>query len=101
MKVFKGQTDLTIKLDCNADLTDTTTALIKFKKPSGTTGSWTATVEDIPNGIIAYDVQSGDLDESGGYRLWAHLTNNLGEIIMGEVAKLSVYQEGDVRLVKS
>ena len=42
-KIYQGQTDLTIALSTEKDLSGATSLKIKFKKPDGISGEWTAT----------------------------------------------------------
>jgi hypothetical protein len=62
------QDDLTVGIDPRID----------YIKPSGETGSWTATIEtgDIATGEIQYITQSGDIDEIGIWTIQGFI--NLG-----------------------
>lgn len=62
MSIYLNQSYITIQMDTDVDLSAATAAQINYTKPGGTTGSWTATT----NGQnIEYEIQNGDLDESG------------------------------------
>jgi hypothetical protein len=94
-KIFVGQTKLTIQLDVKADISDVTTAEIRFQKPSNQRGSFPAEVEDPENGIIKYVVeQPTDIDVPGRWRFWAYLTYSDGKVIPGEISEITVYSEG-------
>jgi hypothetical protein len=93
-KIFVNQTKLTLTLDIQDDLTNVTTALIKYINPNGTTGDFTATI-DIPSNKISYAVLStNDINVVGSWRLWAHLTYNDGKAIAGQASTMVVYKEG-------
>lgn len=63
---YKGQNAVRIELDCETDLSAITNAYIYYRKPSGTESYWTATVSNATEGIIYYDMLSGEsFDEAG------------------------------------
>lgn len=62
MSIYLNQSYITIQMDTDVDVSTATSSKINYTKPGGTTGSWTASV----NGQnIEYEVQPGDLDETG------------------------------------
>ncbi len=81
-----------IKVDCISDKTPSiegaTSTQINYKKPSGATGYWTATVVD--GRYLQYQVQTNDLDESGTWKFQAYLTLG-GWIGHGETATQTIY----------
>lgn len=93
-KISVGQTKLTIKLNINEDLTDVTTAVIKYKNPNGEEGQFSA-VKDISNSLIYYVVDSADdIDIYGDWIFWAHLIYTDGKVIAGESKTVKIYKEG-------
>jgi len=64
-RIHVGDVGTKITLDLETDLTLATAALIKYRKPSGAEGQWTATVTETTK--LSYTLQEGDLDEVG---LW-------------------------------
>jgi len=94
-KIYKDQTSLQIKLTTNVDLSDATTLLIKYEKPDGTLGSFTASVSDASEGIIYYNVVTDDLDLEGDWKFWAYVTFSDGRSAPGEVIKQHIYLEGE------
>lgn len=95
-KVYVGQTALALRLKAEVDLTYVTTALIKYKKPDGTIGSWIATKYDIVKGIIEYLIKSvSDLDQRGIWTFWTHLTFADGNVAPGEAIEEMIYAEGE------
>jgi hypothetical protein len=94
MKIYKGQTALRITIKTFADLTDCTSAVIKYRKPNGKTGELVAAVGDTAKGIIFHECIEGDIDVSGWWAFWAYATFADGRTAAGETAKVYVYQEG-------
>jgi len=94
-KVYVGEVGLKIKVNTGVDLTNATSTLILVEKPDGTKVDWTATIEDASNGIIYYETQSGDLNQSGIYYIQAKVTFSDGDTLFGERAELIVYESSD------
>jgi len=93
-RIYNGQTKLRIRLDTSQNISGAD-AYIKYKKPSGKTGTWTATVDDAASGTIYYAVGAGDIDEAGQWKFWAYITFGGGLSAPGKVAVVQVYDEGD------
>lgn len=92
-KIYAGQ-DVKVRLTVGQDITGASVKKIKYRKPGGTEGSWNATVEDAENGIIYYDVQDEDIDESGVWTFWAYITFADGRSAPGESITRNFYREG-------
>ena len=90
-KIYKSQDSLRIKLTTSVDITGATVKKIYYKKPSGTIGSWDATVDVISTGVIYYDVVSGDIDESGQWKFWAYVTFSDGRSAPGQYVAETIY----------
>ncbi len=72
-QLFKEQSLLELSAPTGIDNADLTTASVKeihYRKPSGVTGSWTATVTDES---LIYDLQNGDIDEPGKWMFQAYV----------------------------
>lgn len=96
-KIFVGQTKLSIVRTLGIDITNHTSPLIKYIKPSGETGQFVATVTAVLTGELTYVIQSAtDLDQYGTWRFWAHTTDNGGKVIAGEPSRLVVFIEGEL-----
>lgn len=93
-KIYQGQTDLTIALTTEKDITGATETKIKFSKPNGVTGEWTATITNPTEGIIEYDVDADDIDVVGKYTIWAKITDSQGLVSYGEPSIFNVNKEG-------
>jgi len=94
-KIYKGQTALTIRLTVGQDITDAQALAIKYRKPSGLTGSWTATAVDETNGQIGYTMADvNQLNEVGLWTFWAYVTFSDAKVAAGEPVEKWVYDEG-------
>jgi hypothetical protein len=94
-KIFKGQTKLQTKLTLEQDISGATSVLIKYKKPSGTLGSWTATTITAATGVIGYEPAGPDtLDEVGQWTIWAYVTFSDSRVAAGEPVTMQVNKEG-------
>jgi len=94
-KIYSGQTDLTIKLQTNKDLTGVTSTKILYRKPNGVEGEFNATVIDIPKGIIQYVVSSAtDFENVGRWTVWAKIVDAGGLVSIGEPSVFNVEKEG-------
>ena len=86
----------TIKVDCVTDITTVSGQLIKYKKPSGVTGSWVATItNDANTGLGRYLEYDGltitDLDEEGDWKFQAYVAFSGGGAFHGETTTQHVY----------
>jgi len=93
-KIFKEQTALRITVKTYTDLENAVSAVIKFCKPDGSTGEFTAAVSDPIKGVIFHEVIEGEIDISGWWSFWAFITFEDGRTAAGEAAKVYVWEEG-------
>lgn len=93
-KFFVGQTNLRIELDTEVDCSGAT-VLIKFIKPSGAEGNFSASIDGVDPTLIYYDIQdTDDLDIPGDWRFWAHVTFSDTTVGIGKVRDQEVLAEG-------
>ncbi len=96
-QIYVAQTKLRLKADTGLDSTDhaaLTAQLIKFTKPDGTTGSFTATAGTAP--YIYYDtINVTDLDQAGKWVIWAYCTFTGGFVAAGDPEDMMVSVEGE------
>ena len=92
MKVYVNQTNLTLTLNAGMNLTSVSSALIKYIKPDLTRGSWTATADGLN---VIYNINNGDLDQSGKWIVWAEVTFTNNKISIGESNYLQIYNVGE------
>lgn len=96
MVVYQHQSALRFRVTIDADISEATSVAIRFRKPSGSTGEWAASVEDPINGVIYYDVISSDiLDEVGVWRIWPYITFSDGRSAPGTPLRVAVLPEGE------
>jgi hypothetical protein len=69
--IYVNQSYVTIELDTEIDLSAGSAPKIKYKKPSGVTGEWTATVVSTR---LTYELQDGDINQAGTWRLQGEIT---------------------------
>ena len=93
-KIFNGQSALRITVKTFTDLEDVETALIKFCKPDGTNGDFSAAVGDTAKGVIFHEVIEGEIDVCGWWTFWAFVIFADGRTAAGEAAKVYVWKEG-------
>jgi hypothetical protein len=93
-RIFKGQSALRIILKTFTDLEGIISAVIKYRKPDGTTGSFAAGVSDTGKGVIFHECIEGELDMAGWWAFWAFVTFGDGRTAAGEAAKVFIWNEG-------
>ncbi len=94
MKIFRGQSALRITLKTYCDLEGIEKAAIKYRKPDGKNGEFSAAVGDIANGVIFHEIIEGEINASGWWAFWAFITFADGRTATGEAARVYVWQEG-------
>lgn len=96
-RIHVGQTALSFVATVSQDITGADPVLIKYIKPSGTTGSFTATITDALTGEITYVVENvSDVSEYNNWILWAHITFASGKVAAGKATQIKVFKEGEL-----
>jgi len=93
-RIFKGQSALRITLKTFCDLEGIENAVIRYRKPSGKNGEFSAAVGDSAKGIIFHECIEGDIDISGWWAFWAFITFADGRTAAGETARVYIWNEG-------
>jgi hypothetical protein len=93
-RIFKGQSALRITVKTFTDLEGIISAVIKYRKPDGSTGEFAAGVGDTVKGIIFHECIEGELNMAGWWALWAFITFADGRTAVGEAAKVFVWRAG-------
>ena len=93
-RIYKGQTALCITVKTFIDLEGIEKAVIKYRKPNGKTGEFSAGIKDTVKGIIFHECIEHDLDMAGWWSFWAYITFGDGRTAAGEAAKVYVGEEG-------
>jgi hypothetical protein len=93
-KVFKSQSALRVTLRTSTDLEGIVSAAIRYRKPDGKNGEFSAAVGDMSKGVIFHGCIEGEIDASGWWVFWAFITFADGRSAAGEAAKVYVWNEG-------
>jgi len=93
-KIFVRQSALRITLKTFCDLEGIISAVIKYRKPNGSTGQFAAAVGDEAKGVIFHEVIEGEIDISGWWVFWAFVTFGDGRTAAGTAARVYVWNEG-------
>jgi len=93
-RIFRRQTALRITLKTFCDLEGVISAVIRFCKPNGKSGEFSAAVGDTIKGIIFHECIEGDIDVSGWWTFWAFVTFADNRTAAGEAAKVFIWKEG-------
>jgi len=86
-RIFQNDIGTKVRLDAGTNISAATSLKIKYKKPDGTTGLWTATL-DGTNYAYYYTIM-GDLDQTGRWEVQLYVVSpgwtGYGEITTFEV----------------
>lgn len=95
-KVFVAQTGVKFIVSTETDIAGAFTRTIKYIKPDGTSGTWTAIEEGAPaDGGISYTVTLiTELDTAGRWLFWAYIVHSDGSVSYGEAEGYTIYPEG-------
>ena len=93
-RIYQGQSSLSLRVMTGCVLHGAQDCLIKFRKPDGTEGSFTAELLDEMEGLLSYDVQDGDLDQPGWWRFWAWVIFTDGRSAPGKSVRIYIHREG-------
>jgi hypothetical protein len=93
-RIYKGQTALRITARTFTDLGGIESAVIRYRKPDGSTGSFSAGVADAGAGVVFHECLEGDIDVSGWWTFWAFVTFADGRQAAGEAGRVFVWEEG-------
>ena len=94
--VHVNDTALTLRCVTTADLSDVSTAEIRYFDPDGVLGSFPGTIPSpATDGYITYDIQSpNDLYKAGEWRFWAYVKMNNGDETIGDTYILNIKAPG-------
>ncbi|AEF83151.1 hypothetical protein [Leadbettera azotonutricia] len=93
-KIYRGQSALRITVKTFTDLEGIEGAVIKYRKPDGSTGEFAAGVGDMAKGVIFHEVIEGEIDRAGWWTFWAFITFGDGRTAAGGAAKVFIWTEG-------
>jgi hypothetical protein len=93
-KIYAGQSALRITVKTFTDLEGILMAVIKYRKPDGSGGEFSAGVGDPARGVIFHECVEGELDMPGWWTFWAYITFEDGRTAAGEAARTFIWREG-------
>lgn len=89
--IYQYQTGLRLEFDTDYSVANIASAIIKYEKPSGECGQWTAAIGSdtviYKNGFLATD-----LDEKGLWKLQPVITNTDGKTIPCKIVEMRIYK---------
>jgi len=84
MAFFARQTKLTLESPVKIDDLTIVSGKFEYIKPSGATGEFIATTDNVNNRIF-YDIQTvNDIDEFGVWKIWASYQDATGDVTRAE-----------------
>ena len=92
-RYYKGQT-LQIDVLLNVDITGAGTTSSKYRKPSGATGTWTASVVEAESGWLRYILAAANNDESGIWTVWSWVVQADATVLIGSPLEIEMRLEG-------
>jgi len=93
--IIKGHGLGKLYAETKYDLSTITAQTIKFIKPDGTEGQFSAVVDSESKGIISHEISETDFDQVGYWKCWAYITEDDSSIGIGEPFIVKVVEEGD------
>ena len=87
MAVHKDEVGTVVRLDAGVDITGASEVHIRYEKPNGMRGSWTAAASTTYG---QYTTQSGDLDIVGVWKLQLYIVNLSGWTGFGEESTVEI-----------
>ena len=69
-QLFKGQTNISIVLETNYDISTATNPLVRYRKPNGVHGSWTANKIGT---TLVFNAINGEIDLEGIWSFQAYV----------------------------
>jgi hypothetical protein len=92
--IFVGQSALRVSVRTGTALVDVASCEIRYEKPDGSRGGWSAFVSDPNRGVISHDLLGNELDQAGWWRFWVYVRFNDERASVGDVTKVFVRKEG-------
>ena len=95
-KIYIGQTDLTINIKTNKNLTGATAIKLKVQDPNGVESELDVNIVDAINGMVKFVVlNSNTFTKVGRYTFWLKTTDAQGKISIGEPDCIHMYKQGN------
>ena len=94
MRIFQGQSALRIIVKTFCNLDGIISAAVRYQKPDGKRGEFSAGVHSVGDGVIFHECIEGEIDVSGWWAFWAFVVFEDGRVAAGEAAKVYIWREG-------
>ena len=89
-KMYKGDIGQQIVLEAGQDISAASLLQMKYKKPDGSTGTWTATLTGVDS--VYYNTLADDLDQTGNWEIQLYI--ELGDAkLHGHIVTFHVYKK--------
>ncbi len=98
-EIFVEQIGVEFEATVDQDITGATELLIKYIKPSGKTGQWTATEVEASTGIMNFiTTLATDIppSEYGNWTFWGYVTFSDGGKMAGVPFVKRIFKEGEI-----
>ena len=92
--IYVGQSALRVSARTGTALADVASCEIRYEKPDGSRGSWTAFVSDANRGVISYELLGNELDLPGWWKLWVFVVFTDLRTSFGDSVPVFVREEG-------
>lgn len=92
--IYKGQSALRISARTGTALSDIASCEMRYEKPDGTRGIWSAFVSDAERGVVSYDLLGNELDLSGWWKFWVSVVFIDLRTAFGDAVPVFVREEG-------
>lgn len=92
--IFVGQSAIRISARTGTALADVAACEMRYEKPDGTRGAWTAFVSDPTRGVISHELMGNELDVSGWWSFWVYVRFDDDRVAYGDAVKVFVREEG-------
>jgi len=92
--IYKGQSALRISGRTGTALADVSSCEMRYEKPDGTRGIWSAFVSNAERGVVSYDLLGNELDMSGWWRFWIFVIFDDERSAFGDAERVFIHEEG-------
>lgn len=90
LEVFLGDT-VVLRVDCGLDVSGFALLQIRYRKPDGVVGCWTANLCPADNECISYTTLVDDLDVAGKWKIQSYISGG-GQVLHGKWDQFIVYE---------